>query len=290
MNYVVVSPVKDEERNISRTLESMLDQTMKPLRWIIVDDGSRDRTADVVQSYAGSHSFVYLLRRDIRQARQTGIAEIVAFNEGYQLVREMAFDCVVKLDGDLSFNRDYFEQLLARFHENPKLGIASGTYMERRGNEWTQIKMPTYHAAGASKMVRKECFDAIGGFIPERGWDTVDEIRAMTIGWQTMHFPELRMEHWKPEGVGMGYLSTSYMHGEIYFRTGGGLVFLVPKVLSRFLHRPIITGGLALFCGYLHGMLRRAQRLVTPDEARCYRALLNRRLLTKFTSTAAESN
>ncbi len=107
MNYVIVSPVKDEERNISRTLESMLDQTMKPLRWIIVDDGSRDRTADVVQSYAGSHSFVYLLRRDIRQARQTGIAEIVAFNEGYQLVREMAFDCVVKLDGDLSFNRDY---------------------------------------------------------------------------------------------------------------------------------------------------------------------------------------
>ncbi len=151
--------------------------------------------------------------------------------------------------------------------------------------------MPTYHAAGASKMVRRECFDAIGGFIPERGWDTVDEIRAMTIGWQTMHFPELTMKHWKPEGVGMGYLSTSYMHGEIYYRTGGGLCFPCAqgaKFASS--HRPIITGGLALFCGYLHSMLRRAQKLVTPDEARCYRALLNRRLLTKFTSTAAESN
>ena len=93
--------------------------------------------------------------------------------------------------------------------------------------------MPSYHAAGASKMVRRLCFEQIGGFVAARGWDTVDEIRAVAAGWRTGHCKELKMKHWKREGSGIGAIRTHFMHGEIYYRTGGSRTFFVLKVLHR---------------------------------------------------------
>ncbi len=281
MKYIVISPVKDEARNIERTLQSMVQQTLKPLVWVVVDDGSSDQTPELVKKYADTNDFVKLLKNERRSARQTGIAEVLAFNAGLEQVKQLDYDCVVKLDGDLSFEADYFEKLLARFKDNPKLGIASGVYLEEHGNGWKEISMPSYHASGASKVVRIKCWEDIGGFIAMRGWDTVDEIRAMARGWETTHFHELKMKHWKPEGVGMGMLRTCYMHGEIYYRTGGGKRFFVLKVINRLRSRPFILGGLAMFWGYLRTMLKRRELLVSKEEARCYRALLNRRLAGK---------
>ena len=143
--------------------------------------------------------------------------------------------------------------------------------------------MPSYHAAGASKVIRKKCFEEIGGFIEQRGWDTVDEIRAIARGWHTCHFPKLQMKHWKPEGTGMGLLRTSYMHGEIYYRTGGSIFFFAMKTLRRLIDRPLFVGGMSMLWGYLHAFLRRRELLVTPDEGRCYRRLLTHRL-RKMTS------
>lgn len=279
LNYLVISPVKDEARYIERTLRSMVQQTLKPALWLVVDDGSADPSADLVGQYAAEHDFIKLVRNKRGSVRKTGVAEVLAFNIGYELVRNWEFDCVVKLDGDLSFDADYFERLLKRFDENPRLGIASGIYLEPRGAEWKEIPMPSYHAAGASKVVRRECFEQIGGFIPERGWDTVDEIRAMAAGWHTTHFSDLRMKHWKPEGSGMGRLHTHYMHGEIYCRTRGTKMFLLLKVLHRMLSRPWVCGGLVMLWGYFHTIQKGCTPLVSESEARCYQALLKARVV-----------
>jgi poly-beta-1,6-N-acetyl-D-glucosamine synthase len=276
--YIAITPAKDEARNIEQTLRSMVRQTILPLRWIIVDDCSSDRTPEIVQSYAAEHSFISLLRFDRRGQRQTGIAEIVAFNHGFSSLADSAYDYIVKLDADLAFNSDYFERLLARFAQQPRLGIASGVYQELQGERWAAIEMPFYHAAGASKVLRKQCFEDIGGFIVQRGWDTVDEIRAMARGWQTTHFPELEMRHLKPEGTGMGMLRTCFMHGEIYQRTRGSWLFFSLKIADRLRRRPFITGALAMVLGYLNAALRGRQPLVTAEEGRCYRALLSRRI------------
>lgn len=282
MNYVVISPVKDEERYVERTLQSMARQTVKPVRWIIVDDGSSDRTPALIERFQRDHSFVRIVTRPAGQARQPGSAVIGAFNLGYDHAREVDHDFVVKLDCDLSFEADYFEKLLSEFSADPKLGIASGVYLEAPdGETWREIAMPAYHAAGASKVMRRTCFDQIGGFIAARGWDTVDEIRALARGWRTGHFRGLKMKHWKLEGSGIGPLRTSLMHGEIYYRTGGSGFFFVLKLLHRTLRRPLIFGGLAMFWGYARSMARR-ERLVTADEARCYRALLHDRILGRL--------
>jgi poly-beta-1,6-N-acetyl-D-glucosamine synthase len=279
LKYIVISPVKDEERYVHHTLESMVRQSVKPVRWIIVDDGSSDQTAQIVRRYEQDHGFILLVQRPRGLPRQPGSAVVHAFNSGYEAAGGLDYGFIVKLDCDLSFEANYFERLLEQFRADPKLGIASGAYLENSdGLTWAEVAMPPYHAAGASKVLRRTCFEQIGGFVPARGWDTVDEIRAMTHGWRTRHFGELKMKHWKREGTGIGALRTNFMHGEVYYRTSGSKAFFLLKVAHRVTCRPLLIGGLALFWGYLRTMLRRQERLVTQEEARYYRALLNGRM------------
>jgi hypothetical protein len=146
---------------------------------------------------------------------------------------------------------------------------------------WKRVDMPAYHAFGASKAVRRRCFDAIGGFPAAAGWDTVDEIRAMARGWKTRHFVELETRHHKREGSAIGQHRTSRMHGEIFYATGGDPLFFALKVLRRAIDRPLVTGAAALAYGYLRAALMRAPRLVTTDEAGLFRRLLRQRMLRR---------
>jgi biofilm PGA synthesis N-glycosyltransferase PgaC len=274
LNYLIVSPVKDEARHIALTLESVAAQTCPPLRWVIVDDGSADATASIVEEFATKCPYIQLVRRERGRERQTGVAEVHAFNHGFAEAANLPFDCVVKLDGDLSFEPDYFEKLLEEFEADPKLGIASGVYSERRGDQWVKIPMPGYHAAGASKVVRRQCFEQIGGFVAERGWDTVDEIRAMYAGWETRHLSHLEIKHWKLEGSGMGFWHTGVMHGEIFYRSGGGVLCFSVKLLRRLMQKPAGVAAAALFLGFVRAAIRRAPLLVSKEEAMLYRRLL----------------
>jgi glycosyltransferase involved in cell wall biosynthesis len=277
--YVIVSPVKDEERYVELTLRSVTAQSLKPTLWVIVDDGSSDGTAAIVRRYLAVHPFIRLVSNPGAGTRQTGSAVIRAFNFGYESLGPADYDLIVKLDCDLSFGSDYFEELIERFNGDPHLGIASGIYLEQaHTGEWKPVTMPAYHAAGACKMIRRQCFEEIGGFIVAPGWDTVDEIRAMTRGWKTMHFQDLHMKHHKREGSGIGVIKTSVMHGEIYYLTGGSRLFFLLKVFHRIRAKPHGAAALALLRGYCKPMCAGKKLLVTDAEARCYRSLLHGRL------------
>jgi glycosyltransferase involved in cell wall biosynthesis len=283
VKYLVISPVKDEGLYVEHTLRSMIAQTVQPLRWIIVDDGSRDQTPEILDRYQKNHGFIRVVRNSPGQIRQPGSGVIRAFNRGLETAGDLDYDFIVKLDCDLSFDADYFEKLLHAFSEHPRLGIASGVYQEAsEDGRWIEVPMPSYHAAGASKVVRRACFEEIGGFVAARGWDTVDEIRAMALGWDSRHFSEFKLRHLKPEGSGIGSIRTNMMHGEIYYLTGGSKLFFALKVVHRAIHRPFLIGGLALFWGYMRAVTQRRQRLVSAEEARCYRSLLNGRLTSKL--------
>ncbi len=280
--YVIVSPVKDEAQYIDLTLTSVVRQTIPPVAWVIVDDGSSDNTVEIIRSYAQRHSFIRLLTSPLGGRRDTGTAEAQAFTRGYRAIVARDYDFIVKLDGDLSFEPCYFERLLGRLASEPRIGIASGVYLEsKRTGLWSPVPMPHYHAFGACKVVRRRCFEDIGGFLTRPGWDTVDEIRAWSLGWTTGHFSDLLVKHHRQEGSGMGQLATSVMHGQIYYLTGGDPLFLPGKCLRRLLHAPIILNAMGLAYGYLDALVRRRPRLVTAAEARCYRRLLRRRLWTK---------
>lgn len=282
--YVVISPVKNEGRYLQRTIESMVSQTLLPILWLVVDDASTDGTGNLVKAAAARYPWIRYLLHPGETARRTGSAEIHAFDYGHRTLQGIAYDFIVKLDGDLWFGPGYFEMLLARFSKNATLGIASGVYLEDSGSNWLAITMPSYHAAGASKVVRRECFTQIGGFLAERGWDTVDEIRARSKGWETAHFTDIEFCHLRKEGTGMGQLHTNLMHGEIFFRMRGGFPFFVLKAGRRMaLGKPFFLAGSAMIYGYfralVRGLLGKQKPLVSPLEARTYRKMLNHRLL-----------
>jgi glycosyltransferase involved in cell wall biosynthesis len=277
-SYVLISPVRDEEHYVELTLEAVIRQTESPARWVIVDDGSRDGTVDIVRRYAARYPFIRLLHHPSTGARAPGAAVVRAFDYGCMALEGLRYDFIVKLDCDLSFDRCYFEELLRRFAIDARLGIASGIYLESGGDgEWRPVPMPSYHAFGACKVVRRECFEDIGGFAAAAGWDTVDEIRAWQRGWITCHFEELQARHHKREGSGVGPLRTSRMHGEIYYTTGGDPLFLPFKILRRAMAKPRLVCAGALMCGYFGALLKGSPRLVTDGEAKLYRRVLRRR-------------
>lgn len=281
--YILISPVKDEEKYIEATIRTVLKQTLKPFQWIIVDDGSQDRTSSIVDSYAAKVDWIRVLRIDRNGKRGPGSPIIKAFSAGYELVKDSDFDFIVKFDCDLDFNEKYFEELITRFNRDEKLGIASGIYLENHGRGWRPVKMPSYHAAGQTKVVRKKCFEDIGGFVASRGWDTVDEIKAQAAGWKTQHFLDLYFYHLKNEGAGIGFLRTNAMNGEAYYLSGGGVPFFILKFLHRLIFgRPFFLGGLFLLYGFLKPWVARRQRLVNEREAKFYRALLNGRVVNRL--------
>lgn len=290
ISYVVISPVRDEANHIEKTIRSMIAQTLKPLLWIIVDDGSMDHTPEIVSRYTQDHLFIKLVYTRQTGVRQPGSGVIRTFNHGYAALHEISYDYIVKLDGDLSFEADYFEKLFQRFHIDSRVGIASGIYLEQdKSGVWKEVEMPYYHAAGACKVLRRDCFKQIDGFITAAGWDTVDEIRAMAKGWRTGHFSDLRMRHHKPEGSGIGMMRTSLMHGEIYYLTGGSKLFLLFKLIHRIGSKPYLLGSLALLAGYLRAAMMRKQCLVTKEEASIYQTLLRERLWTRAKNLAGQS-
>lgn len=278
--YVLVSPIKDEEQYVETTIRAVLNQTLRPYRWILVDDGSGDGTHEILESYARSVDWITLvtIRRDA--ARQPGTGIIRAFNEGFRVTESEDFDFIVKLDCDLDLPSDYFERLIDKFQRDPRLGIASGVYLECSHGKWIPIKMPEYHAGGQTKMVRMDCFREIGGFVAARGWDSFDEIKAQAAGWHTRHFRDIQFYHLKLEGSGIGFLRTSMMHGEIYYMTGGGPLFFALKFLHyAFFRRPRFFGSAMLLVGYLRPLIAHEKKLVSPAEERLYRGMLNRRIV-----------
>jgi biofilm PGA synthesis N-glycosyltransferase PgaC len=277
--FVIVSPVKDEAPLLEHTLRSVVAQTARPVLWIIVDDGSRDSTLDLVQRYSREHQWIKFCTTYRRTERLPGNPVVQAFNTGMKMIGDLQYDFIVKLDGDLVLPADYFERVLSQFDQDPKLGIASGVYFESQHGQWREVRMPPYHAAGASKVLRAACFDEIGGFVASQGWDTVDEIRAQTRGWRTAHFRDIQFQHLKKEGSSIGPLRTSFMHGRVYYLTGGGAGFLFLKSVSRaFTTHPLFLSAGAMLAGFLYSRLSGGDRLVSEIEAQHYRGVLNQRI------------
>jgi glycosyltransferase involved in cell wall biosynthesis len=256
--YVVVTPARDEEETLPHTIESMRAQRIPPTRWIIVDDGSTDRTLEIARAAERELPWLEVITRQNRGHRALGGGVVDTFDEGFERLAGVDWDFVVKLDADLSFEPDYFERLLQRFDENPRLGMASGkTYLMEDGHkriEWCHDE----HVRGPAKMYRAECYEEIGGLVAVRGWDMIDETRAQMGGWETRSYTEIELIHHRPiDGRQSNVLSSRYKMGELYHFLGyHPLYHLARSLRSAVQDFPIVVGGIALLLGYLSASLR----------------------------------
>jgi poly-beta-1,6-N-acetyl-D-glucosamine synthase len=267
MKYVLITPARNESAFIEKTLESMIAQTAPPLRWVIVDDGSTDRTAEIVQRYAKRHPWIEMIRRPRRLERNFA-AKVHAFNTGLDRVKSLQFEAIGNLDADVSFGPDHFEFLLQKLVEDPALGV-TGTAYSQTGFDSTKDSFEGESSVhGACQLFRYQCFREIGGYVANRGGgvDWIAVTTARMKGWRTRNFPERRFRHHRPMGTAeRGPAGALFSYGEKDYYLGGSPLWQLFRVGYRMAKPPIFIGGLALLCGYVWAALRRMERPVSRD-------------------------
>lgn len=271
--YVVITPVRDEEEHIRSAIESMLAQSIRPIEWVIVNDGSTDSTGKLIDEYARRFSWIHAVHRKNRGFRKSGGGVVDAFNDGLRMIASVDWDFIVKLDGDLAFEANYFEACLEAFKQEPMLGVGGGIicYLEKDGSKRFEPS-PTFHVRGATKIYRRACWDAIGGFWPAAGWDTIDEVKANMLGWSTRSFEGLHLVHHRVTGTSDGKWGSSIKYGRANYISGYHPVFMLAKCASRIVRERRLRDPLALFYGYVTGYLKSIPRVDDPQLIKYIRA------------------
>ena len=274
MKYVLITPARNEGRFIAKTLDSVVAQTLLPERWVIVDDGSTDRTAEIVESYAKRHSWIELIQRPQRQDRSFA-GKVHAFNAGLERVRSLEFEVIGNLDADLSFEPDYLEFLMRKFSEDPKLGVAGTPFTQDGDYDTARDSFEgENHVAGGCQLFRRQCFQEVGGYIPNPagGIDWIAVTTARMKGWKTRSFPEKRFHHYRTLGsADRSSVAASFSYGEKDYYLGGSPVWQLFRVAYRMTKRPIVIDGLVLLSGYCWAALRRIERPVSRELMRFHR-------------------
>ena len=280
VHYVVITPIRNEEEHLQRTIESISAQSITPQEWIIVDDGSTDESAKIALAATRQHKWIRVIQRQDRGFRKPGGGVIEAFYDGYRQIKADDWQALVKLDGDLSFGPDYFENCLRRFELDAKLGIGGGTVSKMVNNALVPEAPgdPSFHVRGATKIYKRDCWEAIGGLILAPGWDTVDEYKANMLGWVTYTFPELKLRHHRAAGGAEGTWKNCVKNGLANYVAGYHPLFMIMKCVQRSLTRPYGMVGLGLLVGFFSGYIKHVARVNDRELIRYLRQQQLRRL------------
>jgi len=264
MDYVVVTPVRDEEAYLPKTIESMVAQTILPRQWVIVNDGSTDSTGQLIDDAARQYPWVRGVHRADRGSRKWGAGIIEAFYDGYHALGATNWQFMSKLDGDLSFEPDYFERMLDKFHGDPRLGVGGGVLYHEEGGRRVLEKNPEFHVRGGVKIFRRECWESIEGLWVGPGSDTVDEVKANMLGWTSKSFLDIQMTHHRFTGSSWGRWGGLVKDGKIDYVTGYHPLFLAAKSIIRLFRKPFLIGSVAHVYGYLSARIQRMPRVDDP--------------------------
>jgi len=265
--YVLMTAAYNEELNIARTIESVLAQKVLPKRWVIVSDGSTDRTDEIVKKYAEAHDFISYLRVSRPPGRSFG-SKVAALQAGYKLFDGVAYDFIGNLDADVTIGPDYYECLIGSIQNSPKLGIAGGFVCEEKGGRFESRRSNrVYSVAHAGQLVRHECYEAIHGYavLEYGGEDWHAQISAKMTGWDSQSFPDLRIFHHRHTGQADNLLRHKFRQGRMDYGFGSFLPFEIVKCIERFPEKPVIAGSLSRMCGFLWSWISREKRPVSAE-------------------------
>ncbi len=304
--YALITAARNEERFIGDTIRSVLDQTVLPIRWVIVSDGSTDHTDEIVRGYASRYPFLVLVRMDATERRSgppgyrgpptgryrsppTGrsfASQADGLNRAAAKVRPCAPDFVGCLDADITLVRDHYEKLLSTFEQEPRLGIAGGWIHEIAKDGFRPRPLnSTRSVAGANQMFRAECFDRMGSFTPtpHGGLDTIAEVVARRNGYLVRSLPDLPVYHHRVTGGADGRLAGAFKAGVMDHEVGYRPLYEL-LVCARRLKVPVpALGSLSRLAGFLYAGISGCPRVVSEeimDELRAEQGARMRLLVT----------
>ena len=267
MRYVLITAARNESRYIAQTIRSVIVQSVLPIRWVIVSDGSNDGTDEIVQSYAGMHNFITLLRIEDRASRNFA-SQAYALNYGVSAVWQDMFDFIGCLDADISLLSDYYRRIIEAFDRDPKLGVAGGViYEEIAGRFRPRPCNSPRSVAGAIQMFRRECFGRIEAFtpVPHGGLDTVAELKAKMFGFRVQSLSDLKVRHLRRTGGEGSPISVSFKAGLMEYEIGYHPLFEVFVCARRLRVGILFISSLMRFVGFASAYLSRRNRMVSTE-------------------------
>ena len=288
MRYVLITPVRDEVRFIELTIKSMLAQTVRPLKWVIVSDGSIDGTDDIVSKYASENPWIELIRMPERQERHFA-GKVYAFEAGYANVRGMKYDAIGSLDGDVSFDKDFFVFLLKKLAEDTSLGLVGAAYIERSRKAYDYMFSSVDDVPGVCQLFRRECFEEIGGYTPLKGGgiDYVALVAARMKGWKTRAFTDnVCIHHGTAQRSGF---SARFKLGMKDYALGNGPLWELLRTLYQTTRRPIIFRGILLAAGYFWALASCRERPISHEMIAFIRQDQARRLRSAIARLASKA-
>lgn len=280
--YVLISPCRDEALYMRQTLDSVIDQSVRPTKWVIVDDGSTDTTPAILAEYQAKHDWIEVLTRSDRGRRSVGPGVIEAFYFGYGAIQPEDYEFVCKLDLDLRLPPRYFETLISKMAANPRIATCSGKAYNEEPGRLVAENHGDDTSLGMTKFYRVPCFTAIGGFVREVMWDGIDNHQCRMRGWLACSWdePELRFVHLRPMGSSQQSIYVGRMrHGFGQYFMGTGFVFMAASALSRINQKPYLLGSLAMLWGWVKSALAGLPRYEDPNFRRFLRQYQRRVLL-----------
>ncbi|HEV2693551.1 MAG TPA: glycosyltransferase family 2 protein [Verrucomicrobiae bacterium] len=287
MKYILITAARNEEAFVTRTLDSVTAQTQLPERWVITDDGSSDRTAEIVAGYAQKFPWITLIRNPKREGRNFA-AKANAVNGALARMEGVEFEVLGNLDADTSFAPDYMEFLMRKFSADPKLGVAGTPFTQEGGYDSTKDSFEgEQFVAGPIQLFRRECFSEIGGYTasPAGGVDWIAVMTARLKGWTTRSFADKRYHHHRLMGTAEKSVTAAlFSYGQKDYYLGGSPLWQCFRVTYRLAKKPFIIGGLALLAGYVWAAVKRVKRPVSPALMQFHRAEQMRKLKGIFRS------
>lgn len=266
--YVIVTPARNEGRFIEQTIQSVLAQTVLPLKWVIVSDGSTDETDAIVRKYSEQHAWIELVRMPERRERHFA-GKVYAFNAGQDRVKNLPYQVIVSLDADITFDEEYFAFLLEKLATDPGLGLVGTPFRDTGTNGTYDYRFVSIeHVSGACQVFRRECFEAIGGYIPIKGGaiDNVAVIMVRMKGWKTRTFTDKICLHHREMGTAQtGFMGARFKAGTKDYAIGNHPAWELFRSVYQMANKPFLLGGLALGAGYFWSLVRRQKRPVSQE-------------------------
>jgi glycosyltransferase involved in cell wall biosynthesis len=271
--YVLITPARNEAESIELTISSVVAQTMRPIKWVIVSDGSTDSTEDIVRKYMTDHPWIELVRMPDRRERHFA-GKVYAFNAGYARVQCLEYDIIGSLDADISFDENYFSFLLRKLVEDPTLGLVGTPFKDGPNSIYDYRFVSIEHVSGACQLFRRECFEQVGGYVPVKGGciDHIAVISARMKGWKTRTFTEKVSLHHRQMGTAQdSVLMARFRNGRKDYVIGNHPVWELCRATYQMTKKPAVLGGLMLASGYLWALLQRVERPVSRELVAFYR-------------------
>lgn len=283
MDFIVIMPAYNEEDVIGMTLETVVNQTILPKQLIVVNDGSTDRTPEIVESFVKKYPWISMVTNRNKAGHSPGAKIIRAFYLGFETIKK-DWDFVMKLDSDLDIPENYFEEIVKIFEGDPKVGMAGGICLVERDGEWIrEATAEKEHIRGAFKTYRKQCFEDIGGVKASIGWDTADEILCKFKGWKVVINPALEIKQFRVTGIKSGAIKVNVKAGVGTYRLRYGFwIALISAAKCGIVNRPYIITGLAFFWGWLKALFRGDEFIVNKEEGKYIRQYRIKRMKEKY--------